>query len=342
MKALFILKKNETYGFTSYTRRSSGLFNSTRFITESLNANLISSQIVEVIDNNCIDRVVTEHKPEIVIVEALWIVPEKFDELKRLHPNVKWYCHMHSGLPFLALEGIAMQWLKGYTARGVHIIANSPETFYAFNSILPKKLVSYLPNVYIPEMMSVNRDVPNHVVDELKFISVGCFGAIRPMKNHLHQAIAAIEFARQKGSYLLFYINSTRLETNGDPVLKNLIKLFEETEDASLMLCDWMEPEEFLGFMHKKIDIGMQVSMTETFNVVCADYVTAGVPFVNSRHVPWTSIFNESLEESIEDTVRIMHRVHKNKLLAKWNQCLLKRNSKRAVKLWCEFIRGIK
>lgn len=336
MKALFILKRNESYGFISYTRRSSGLFNSTRFITESLNANGIDSHIVEVQDNNDIDRVITQNKPQIVIIEALWVVPEKFDILKKLHPNVKWFCHMHSGLPFLALEGIAMQWLHEYVKRDIGIIANSPETYETFKAFLPQRSVTYLPNVYLSSPMNAFRSV-NRWTDE---INIGCFGAIRPMKNHLHQAISAIAFAKKKNLRLNFLINSTRVETNGDPVLKNLIQLFEQTENAHLIFCDWMEPDDFLFLLHDQVDIGMQVSMTETFNVVCADYVTAAVPIVNSRHVPWTSRFSNSKEECVKDTVRMMERAYKNTLLVLWNQFLLIRYSKKSIKAWCNFIRN--
>lgn len=149
MKIQFILKKNETYSFTHYCRRSSGLWNSVSFVSRALSiAGFEGVEQVEVGDNNDIDREVTRFKPDVVIIEALWVVPEKFDVLKKLHPKVKWFVHMHSGLPFLALEGIAMEWLIGYDDRGVGIIANSPDTFDAFNILAPGA-VKFLPNIYM-------------------------------------------------------------------------------------------------------------------------------------------------------------------------------------------------
>jgi hypothetical protein len=121
------------------------------FVAQALKSAGLYVDQVEVQDNNDIDREVTRFKPDICIVEALWVVPEKFDVLKRLHPKVRWFIHMHSGLPFLALEGIAMEWLKGYSARNIGILANSKDTFDAFQVIAPKDLVSFLPNIYLEQ-----------------------------------------------------------------------------------------------------------------------------------------------------------------------------------------------
>ena len=61
------------------------------------------------------------------IVEALWVVPEKFDVLTKLHPRVQWIVRTHSQAPFLASEGIATAWIAGYLKRGIEIMCNSAE-----------------------------------------------------------------------------------------------------------------------------------------------------------------------------------------------------------------------
>ena len=47
-----------------------------------------------------------------------------------------------------------------------------------------------------------------------------------------------------------------------------------------------MPHDKFLE-MCSKMDVGMQVSFSETFNIVAADLVTAGVPIVGSKELPW-------------------------------------------------------
>ena len=101
----------------------------------------VEAALAEAIDNNCIDRLVTEYNPDVVIIEALWVVPEKFDVLKKLHPGVRWIVRLHSDIPFLAGEGIAVEWIYGYAARGVEVAFNSPRASEDFGAL-------YLPNFY--------------------------------------------------------------------------------------------------------------------------------------------------------------------------------------------------
>lgn len=332
IKVLFILKKNFNYDFVSYCRRSSGLFNSTRFIVESLNARGINAAIIEVSDNNDIDREVSKYKPDFVVIEALWVVPSKFTILKRLHPKVKWSVHLHSHMPFLALEGIAMEWIAEYARLGIDLIANSVESYQALRVILDCDKIVYLPNVYMSYPLT------KHFHHKKQVLDIGCFGAIRPLKNQLLQALAAIQFAKEKKKFLFFHINGSRVETGGQPVLKNLIQLFKDQhKHARLVLSKWNEPDEFLHYLHKLIDIGMQVSLTETFNVVSADYVTAGVPIVVSKEVKWASCWNKAKDDSLPDIVERMHAVYKSQCLVKRNQKLLLRHSARAQAAWFQY-----
>lgn len=333
MKTLFICKRNETYGFKTYTRRSSGLYNSTRFIVESLQNHGFESAIVEVQDNNDIDRVVTAYRPDAVIIEALWVVPYKFDVLKSLHPKVKWYVHLHSHIPFLALEGIAMEWIDECAAKGIGIIANSKPLFRALRgSIRHHETLVYLPNVYL-----ANFRKPQLTWRHWPRIHIGCFGAVRPLKNQLLQAMAAIKYAKMERKALSFHINATRSETGGDPVLKNLKELFARTKDAELILHDWHEPEDFLRQLEMKIDIGLQVSLSETFNVVCADYVTAGIPVVASKEVYWLNPLSKAKDDSIDSIVKAMKRAYRFRFLIRINQWLLERHSIKAQIMWMNF-----
>lgn len=169
-------------------------------------------------------------------------------------------------------------------------------------------------------------------------INVGCFGAVRPLKNQLLQALAAIQFAREKGSYLRFHINTGRVETGGEPVLKNLRQLFADVQGAELVEHTWFEPEDFIHFLHKHIDIGLQVSLTETFNVVTADYVTAGLPIVVSKEVKWVSSFSQAIDNSLPDIVSKMHRAWDWPILVRLNQHLLRKASKEAQALWIDWL----
>src|SRR5215475_1365432 len=122
-RVLFLLKERHDYHYGHHHHHghhhgkpafSSGLYNSAKFAYELLLANGFETKLVEVVDANSIDREVHSYRPDVVIIEALWVTPDKLAENARLHPSVKWIVRLHSEIPFLALEGIAVEWIKGY------------------------------------------------------------------------------------------------------------------------------------------------------------------------------------------------------------------------------------
>jgi hypothetical protein len=286
---LFILKKREAYwGPVSQPGSSSGLSNSVRFVVTMLNSIGITANAVEVADNNDIDRVVTQFKPSHVIIEAFWVVPEKFDVLKPLHPTVTWIVRNHSEVPFLANEGIAFGWVAGYLARNVEVMCNAPRAVADMGTVarslgFTDRLVTYGPNYYpIEEAGPVVVKPPAAGV-----VRVGCFGAIRPLKNQMAQAIAALAYATNERLTLQFAINGTRIEGNGDPILKNLRELFAANKTHILVEWPWLDHDAFVARIRAEIDIVLQASLSETFNIVAADAAAADVPVVVSPEVPW-------------------------------------------------------
>jgi len=294
-QVLFILKRREDYSQKLHSHRglSTGLYNSASFVCDMLNDLGINSKLEVAIDNNCIDRLVTAHKPKYVIIEALWVVPSKFNILQQLHPQVTWIVRLHSEMPFMAGEGQSMDWIGEYSRFPSVILGiNAPRMLNEVRNFLRvmrrwdnktlDQRVWYLPNYY-PQNY-VNRQF-NPVDGE---INIGCFGAIRPLKNQLLQAHAAVEFAEQQGRRLNFHINAGRVEMNGQPVGNNLKAYFAHIYDRGHRLINhsWVPREGFLEIC-ASMDLGMQVSFSETFNIVGADLISQGVPLVGSSEIPW-------------------------------------------------------
>jgi hypothetical protein len=323
-KILFILKFREnpdgssTYSSGTGSGLSSGLANSARFIVDALRKRRVLVRLVHAIDNNCIDRLVTEHKPTHVIIEAFWVVPEKFEILHKLHPNIKWIIRNHSEMPFLATEGMAMDWTSRYVDYdNVYVSGNSPRSYHDMKTIVKNShphwsqekinhKVVFLPNCYpceLHEPYTRVRECENE-------IHIMCFGAVRHLKNHLTQAIAAIKFADDLGLNLYFHINGTRVENKSEPALNNLRGLFKNSINHQLVSHDWLSHEDFLDFI-KTMDMGMQVSFTETFNIVSADMVMTELPIVVSPEVVWACDWVKADPTSTEDIVRVMKRVWK-------------------------------
>lgn len=304
-KVLFIVKQRllPHYGYSSSQTISSGLVNSATFVSEMLDHHRnIESKIVQVIDNNCIDREVTKFKPDFVMIEAVWVVPEKFIILAKLHPTVKWVIRVHSEVPFIANEGNLLKWLFEYVKLpNVFVSSNSIRVNNELTNVL-KTNVILLPNFY------PIGDVDYTFKQDREVIDISCFGAVRPFKNHLLQGMAAMKFADDTGKKLRFHINVNRIEGFGEPALKNVRALFEGRPDHELVEHLWANHTEFMDLV-RSMDIAMQVSFTETFNIVAADAVVSGTPIVVSDEIYWANRLYKADPTSYKSMVCALKRV---------------------------------
>ena len=343
-KILFILKRREDYSAILHDQvgLSTGLFNSATFVNDMLINAGIESILEVAIDNNCIDGLVNKHKPTHVIIEALWVVPSKFEVLCKLHPDVTWIIRLHSEMPFMAGEGIAMEWIGEYSKfKNIVIGVNAPRMMREVQMYLrhlngwSKKetanRVIYMPNYYPQKYKSVRK-----INKKKNTIDIACFGAIRPLKNHLTQAFAAIEFAESIDKKLRFHINAGRIEMNGSPVLNNLKGLFDQICARGHIIVDhqWSPHKEFLELCGK-MDIGLQSSFSETFNIVGADLISQGVPLVSSPEIPWAvPLFEADPTETKHIVKKLKLAYNFNWLNVKLHQCELTKYTNKTKKIW--------
>lgn len=337
MKALFIVKRNNGYGAScaGYSKEvMSGLWNSARFVVDNLTYLGLHAKVVDVVDNNDIDREVTRYKPNIVFIEALWVVPEKVKILMALHPKVKWVVRIHSNTPFLANEGNAIAWIKAYSELGVTIAPNAERMQSDLLTILDRKGdVVLLPNCYKFPIRPLRCDRGIGVWDGV--LRIGCFGSLRPMKNQLIQAVAAIEAASELGYPMEFHINASRQEQDGGNVLKNLRALFKDSR-YKLVEHQWLPRADFLAVLGK-MNISLQVSFSETFNIVTADSISQLIPVVVSSEIDWVpgaTVVSATHTGSI--TQGIVNALFNQAVGDNWKS--LYRYNKAAVDVWLNYL----
>lgn len=304
IRVLFALKERGTpYGNPDpkasvwNNRGFTGLSNSVRYVVQMLHEQGIDAKAVTLADNNKIDAAVKQYQATHVILEALWVVPSKLPVLIKANPSVKWNLRLHSELPFLAQEGVAISWIYGYLAQANTTVSINSLRAQADLSALLGHDVAYTPNYY-----PVLPLVPRGGLPADNVLDVGCFGAIRPLKNQLAQAVAAIEFANHLGKAMRFHINADRVEMQGQPILNNIKALFANNPKHTLVEHPWLNTADFIALC-KTMDIAMQVSFSETFNICSADMVAQSVPIVVSKEVPWASPAVMADPSSIPDMV---------------------------------------
>jgi len=330
-RALFVCKRRTTYGM------SIGLVNSAQFVSLMLRSHGVESRVEVVTDANDVDRVVTQYNPTHVFVEAIWITPTKMDVLLRKHRKSQWAVRVHSNIPFLAHEGIAMEWLSAYE----HINASCGNLVVAANShrCCRDLNVAGMPSILLENIYWLGGAARSLWHPHREALKIGCFGAMRPMKNQLLQGVAAIALADRLGRKVEFHVNGTRFEQGGESVLRNLRAMFAGCRNAKLVEQPWLDHDGFMGLV-SGMDLGMQVSFSETFNIVAADFVSAGVPVIVSPEMEWLPVWTKASttdSESMVETAVLNLRVARigSTII---NRICLSRHNERVSRCWMGFV----
>jgi len=137
---------------------------------------------------------------------------------------------------------------------------------------------------YLPNVITL-REPQQDFIEEKQHIDVGCFGAMRLLKNQCFQALCAIQAANILDKKLYFHITPNLGEK--DPVSNNLIELFKNNRHE-LVIHGWLPNDEFQKLV-RKMDIGLQISFTESFNIVSADFINNNRVLVVSDAIDWLS-----------------------------------------------------
>jgi hypothetical protein len=159
------------------------------------------------------------------------------------------------------------------------------------------------------------------------------------MKNTLTQAIAAINYADKENKKLILHVNSARVEQKGENALKNLKALFTDSKHE-LVEHGWLPHGEFVKLVGT-MDMCLQISLSETYNIVAADAINQDVPVVTSDEIPFVSYFSNV--SSNKDVVNLVDMIKFNlffkNILTKLNKFLLSLDSKKAEKVWLKIFK---
>jgi len=313
------------------------MWNSAIFVSNELTAQGNQSDVVLVDDSNGIDAAVTLYDPDFVFIEGLWTTPAKFTELLAIprHQSRRWVVRVHSEIPFLQGEGIAMDWISQHLLQGVTVAPNAQRALQQIGYLADKlgvvDGVSYLPNCYPTAFDALSGlDTGSKTV-----LDVGCFGAFRPLKNHLQQVFVAARFADKLGLPLRFHTNS-RYDAGGAAVAKNVDDALAAL-GAEHVMHAWEDRPTFLQSL-RDIDLLLQLSMSETFNIVAADATLVGRPVLVSDEISWVyPLYGDP--HSVDKSLKTLDFIWGNKpFFIQQNRLRLKAVAGSASSIWRAFV----
>ena len=318
MSVLLVEKINHRFERITKSRQASGL---------SVCLEMIASKIegvtrVQVDNMQHVELAIQRFKPDKVIFQTIWASESDLVRVKALFPKKRFYIHLHSNTPFLAVEGYAIERINEARKHDVGIVFNDERAARAFGGV-------YLPNIY-----SVPFKGPRAPKNK-SHIDIVCAGSLRPMKNQVTQAVAAIKYADKMGMKLRLHMNIGRSE-GGAETLMNLKSLFRANPNHELVSIPWFEHHEFIKYL-EDMDMGLQVSLSESFNIVAADYTCAGIPMVVSEEISWASKNVQAKTGCVDSILDKMGNAH---LYAEDNRSGLAAFSLNAEKVWNEFVKA--
>jgi hypothetical protein len=224
-----------------------------------------------------------QHEVTHVVIHAPFMLTEEVAELAHEFPNALFAVESHSNFGFLAADPHAVRLLRetAQLQQALHNVrvAGNSKRFSDVASDLWGVPVAYLPNIY--ELAEVNAPMrPPWPADSLR---LGLFGAGRILKNGLTAAAAAVYLAKKLRVPTELYV-STGAEEDGTN--RALQELTDGVPNLTLVRTGWLPWTKFrdlVAHMH----VLLQPSFTESFNVVTADGIAAGVPTVTSEAIDW-------------------------------------------------------
>ena len=208
---------------------------------------------------------------------------------------------MHTIPPPTRLKGAIDAWTEADGVGGTanfHVAGNS-RRFVDWASVTFGTPFTYLPNLYFLEGPPDHYRPPFHG----GLLRVGAFGATRPLKNLMSAAGAALTISRFFGGDLELWINSGRDEGAGC-IVRAIEEMFRITRHAHLVRAGWASWHD-----HRKtvarMNLLINCSYTESFNMVTADGIAEGIPSVVSDAICWAPAYRRAPVDDVLEITRV-------------------------------------
>lgn len=217
-----------------------------------------------------------------VVISAPWLSLHDLKNLVRHFPRIRFIVLSHSNVGFLQADPGGIELFRLYAKlshreRNLFVGANNRMFTEWFDTVYEERS-RVLPNLY------PTRRVKGKVWigDVLK---VGAFGAIRPEKNFMTAAAAALVMRAGLRCPLELHMSSGG-EGCRNTTLRAIEEMVKGLEHVRLVRHHWQYWDEFIALI-KRMDLVVQVSYTESFNMITADAISNRVPVVVSEVIRW-------------------------------------------------------
>jgi glycosyltransferase involved in cell wall biosynthesis len=255
------------------------------------------------LDNDRETQAVHRHVPiSHVVISAPWIPTLDIQKLIAVNFDIEFAVNSHSNIGFLQADPNALRLLREDSQLEQQFsnfhVAGISARFVEWWERTYQTIMYWLPNLYPIDPCKIPHKMWSGSAGVLR---IGCFGAIRPYKNVLTAAAAALEIAvRLRVDDLEFSVSGGREEGGTGTILAAIREMYSGVPRAHLVVNNWQSWPEFLRTVGAQ-DLLLQVSYSEGFNMVTADGVAMGVATVVSDAITWAPPQWIALSDSASD-----------------------------------------
>ena len=223
----------------------------------------------------------------VIINTPGFIGPRCYEQMALAWPSIKFVMLNHTGLAYLSIDKDGwrnIRWLLDLSSTfdNVLVAGNNPRFVRSVEAEFGRR-PALLPNLYDLSVFKPLSEPRRHHAP----LRIGSFAEGRPWKNQLVAAQAALEIAKGVGaSGLELYVNADRWpQTLGLSEARR--QLLGGLPGVSLVPVPWQPWHTFMRTV-EAMHLLLYPSFDESFGMIPADGIAAGVPCVTSGALEWT------------------------------------------------------
>jgi hypothetical protein len=269
-----------------------------------------------------------------VIISAPWLSVWDATMLVENYPGTQFVILSHSNVGFLQADPWGVELLRQYQ----YIAATHPNLKVGGNS---ERFARWMKRAYGGEVVLLPNLYPMAGCLQAKRwngerLKVGAFGAVRPFKNFMTAAGAALVLQQSYNVPVEFHMSSGG---ESEPTVAAIEQMFADVDGITLVRHPWAYWDDFVELVGK-MDLLIQVSYTESFNMITADGIAMGVPSVVSPAITWAPDCWKADPDDAVAVAEIGKRLLDYRLLANAGREALLKHNKKSLDCWIDYLRG--
>lgn len=272
-----------------------------------------------------------------VVIAAPWIPTQTLFQLTQSNTDILFAVNCHSNVGFLQADTNGVKLVREYIElqKGTFNfrMAGNSKKFCLWLRQAYQTSCEYLPNMYyLDDSVDCNKPLWNGGV-----LRIGAFGATRPQKNIASMAGAALAISKELKADVEFYVSGGRTEGGGNTILNAVRAMLVNEPGIKLVELNWATWPQFRSLV-RTMHLLLQVSYTESFNMVTADGVAEGVPSVVSDAIDWAPKYWQAYADDVSDIARVGRQLIFDRSAAKDGLRSLEQHNRDSFEIWEEYL----